>query len=77
MINLLAHTNNFDQMGQPKDFSWNMMDGLGMMNHWPFMGGGYLGGLFGTIIGVISILILIALLRWLWLKGNKEMTKKK
>ncbi|HUW21508.1 MAG TPA: hypothetical protein VMW41_02450 [Candidatus Bathyarchaeia archaeon] len=72
MINLLAHINNSNQSGQTQEYSWGMMGGSGMMGGWPMMGGGWFGGFFGLVTWILTILVLIALFRWLWQKGNLE-----
>lgn len=77
MSNLLAHVNDFNQPDQRQNFSWGMMGGPGMMGWWPMMGGGWLGGFFSFAIGVLTILVLFALFRWLWQKGNLEKRSKK
>ncbi len=72
MISLLAHVNDFSQSGQEQEFGWGMMGGSGMMGWWPLTGGGWLGGIFSLVIGVLVILVLVALFRWLWQKGTEE-----
>lgn len=72
MISLLAHVNDFNQTGQKQEIGWGMMGGSGMMGWWPMMGGGWLGGILSLAIGILVILVLIALFRWLWQKGTEK-----
>lgn len=45
-----------------------------MMAGFTGMGGGWmwLGGIFWLVTWVLMVAVLVALLRWLWRKGNKK-----
>jgi phosphotransferase system glucose/maltose/N-acetylglucosamine-specific IIC component len=70
MTNLLAHVNDFNQPGQEP--GWGMMGRPAMMGWWPMMSGGWFGSLFNLLIGILILLVVVALFRWLWQKGNLE-----
>jgi uncharacterized membrane protein len=38
---------------------------------WPMMGGGWLSQVLGLTAFILFLLILVALFRWLWKKGNQ------
>lgn len=77
MFALLAHMGEASETGEMVEMMRQMrsmgMMGWGMM---PFGGGWtsawlWLGGTIWLVVWVLVILVLVALLRWLWKKGSK------
>lgn len=79
MMEFLTHADDFNQLGQNvgSQSCWGVMGGSGMMGWWPMMSGGWFGGFFGVVIGILTILVLTALFRWLWHKGAQEGKERK
>lgn len=70
MLTLLAH------MGETEQGTWSGMMGPGMMNwnqSWGMMGQGgfWLWSILSWATWVLVLVVLVALIRWLWKKGNK------
>lgn len=69
---LNKNVGQLDQTVGGQDCGWSMMAGPWMMESGFSSGWSWFGGIFWFTTWILVILILIALLRWLWLKGNKE-----
>lgn len=77
MLTLLAHMGETSETGEMVEMM-RQMGGMGMMG-WGMMpfGGGWnllwiwLGQVVWLVTWVLLILVLVALVRWLWKKGNK------
>ncbi len=70
---VLAHTAGENEVNNGLNYGHCGFDMPGAMGN--IGSGGFFFGLFPLIAWVLFILVLIALFRWLWFKGNEEQKK--